>query len=175
MSYNRFLETMLTWATFNKSGTRRKDHSPWMYTPAADTIFTVARERVYKQTVTAKEKQSNQPGASRSSADKGKGRAAPGGLDENGIPLDLDEADWGAEEEQILREMEDAELGTARETEPKPRRSRWLPKNVEPVLEEQPKWALLQQVLNEIEQHMYWGPDTGGEFARCCSNLPSIS
>lgn len=159
VSYNRFLETMLTSATFNKFGGRRKDHSPWMYTTAADTIFTVARERVYRQVASDKDKE-KEAGADTSGSGKGKEKA---GVDEDGVPLDLDEEDWGAEEERILREMEEAENGgqASSSKAEKKKLPRWLPKGAEPVLEEQPKWSLLQEVLDEIEQHIYWGPRDG--------------
>lgn len=167
MSFNRFLETMLTWATFNKFGTKRKDHSPWMYTPAANTIFTVARERVYKQVVVAKDKDKDK-GKSSGAAGAGNGSVRrTGGVDEDGVPLDLDEDDFGAEEEAIMREMEEAEEDNRkREAAKDPRRTWWLPNGAEPVLEEQPKWGLLQEVLDEVEQHMYWGDGADSKPAR---------
>ena len=167
VSFNRFLETMLTWATFNKFGAKRKDHSPWMYTPAADTIFTVARERAYRQVATAKDKQKDKEKAAATAAQAANNGEAParGGVDEDGIPLDLDDDEFGAEEEAILREMEEMEDNARRAAAAKEPRQRtwWLPNGAEPVLEEQPKWGLLQEVLDEIEQHMYWGPDAGGK------------
>lgn len=33
----------------------------------------------------------------------------------------------------------------------------WAPPGVEPVLEEQPKWLLLADVLDEIENELHWG------------------
>lgn len=36
-----------------------------------------------------------------------------------------------------------------------------LPTSLEPVLEEQPKWAVLSEILDEIERDMYFNPDTG--------------
>jgi DNA excision repair protein ERCC-4 len=35
-------------------------------------------------------------------------------------------------------------------------RNGWVPPNVEPVLEEQPKWSLLADVLDEIENDLHW-------------------
>lgn len=40
----------------------------------------------------------------------------------------------------------------------KRKRTRWLPPGVEPVLEAQPKWSLLEEVLDEIETQMHWAP-----------------
>lgn len=34
----------------------------------------------------------------------------------------------------------------------------WIPPHVEPVLEEQPKWSLLADVLDEIENDLHWSP-----------------
>lgn len=68
----------------------------------------------------------------------------------------------------MLREMEAVEEG--RETPAPPQevkqqkkkkreeRLGWTPKHVEPVLEEQPKWLLLADVLDEIENDMHWAP-----------------
>lgn len=36
----------------------------------------------------------------------------------------------------------------------KKQRIKWMPPGVEPVLEEQPKWLVLSEVLEEIEQQM---------------------
>ena len=75
----------------------KQNFSPWLLTDAADTIFTVARDRVYS------------------------GRA-----------------------------------------EDKPDASTTkIPEGVKPVLEEQPKWALLADILNEIEYEAYFNPASG--------------
>ncbi len=39
-------------------------------------------------------------------------------------------------------------------TEPPKKRKRWLPDGMDPVLEELPKWTLLADVLQEIEEEM---------------------
>ena len=44
--------------------------------------------------------------------------------------------------------------GPSGEPEKKKKRIRWMPPGVEPVLEEQPKWLVLREVLDEIERHM---------------------
>ncbi|KAL1952560.1 hypothetical protein VTO42DRAFT_4818 [Malbranchea cinnamomea] len=38
-----------------------------------------------------------------------------------------------------------------------------LPKTLEPVLEEQPKWAVLAEVVDEIEKDLYLNPVAGGD------------
>ena len=44
----------------------------------------------------------------------------------------------------------------------------WLPKDIEPVLENQPKWQLLKDVLKEIEENLYQAAEseTGTYFTR---------
>lgn len=39
-----------------------------------------------------------------------------------------------------------------------------IPPEVEPVLEENPKWHLLQEVLDEIEQEIHFNIDASGKF-----------
>ncbi|SCZ96736.1 BZ3500_MvSof-1268-A1-R1_Chr4-1g06669 [Microbotryum saponariae] len=177
VSFNRFLETILTSQASSSSLTTngnataldKKDRSPWLYTTAADTIFTVAQKRVYVK----KPKVEN--GREEESV----------GVEGEVIPDDLGEDEWGfdeptEEEEEMLRAIEsgvdvtklplptreaptppakkmanpvreeDEEVPLPAEARPIPNTS-WLPPNIEPVLEEQPKWYLLAQVLEEIE------------------------
>ncbi|GAA5973055.1 hypothetical protein JCM11641_000389 [Rhodosporidiobolus odoratus] len=209
--FNTYLENLLSSHTPQLSGITSfspKDRPAWLGTPAADTIFTVARNRVYLQ----KKVVEPPPDA----ADKGKGKARETSVTGEEIPDDLGEEDWMAmgskggeneEEEALLREMEEAEMRalaassssnsapTASSSSsavvagggamlppplpspfaststkqapsprpaldtpvpPKPKKPRWAPPGVEPVLEEQPKWLLLADVLDEIEGQMYW-------------------
>ncbi|GAA5909987.1 hypothetical protein JCM6882_008421 [Rhodosporidiobolus microsporus] len=181
--FNTYLENLLS--SYSPQivgpGADKRDRPAWLGTPAADTIFTVARNRVYRQRAVP-------PPAA---AEKRKEREKT--ADGMEIPDDLDEADWGGEpndeEEAMLREIEEAEMrealaasaaaGGAASTstsgggamppppvpkpapappKPKPIRrvSTWQPPGVEPVLEEQPKWLLLADVLDEIEGQMFW-------------------
>ncbi|GJJ13082.1 hypothetical protein Clacol_007332 [Clathrus columnatus] len=64
---------------------------------------------------------------------------------------DSNESPNGAEWE-ILDELEGIS------TQPQDSRPSWLPKTIEPVLEEPPKWALLSDILFEIEQEMNDSP-----------------
>ena len=64
---------------------------------------------------------------------------------------DLDDEDaWDA--------LDEAEglSGRTRVTpkDPEPQRPRWLPKNLQPVLEELPKWSVVAAALQEIEEEM---------------------
>lgn len=78
-------------------GSTKQNFSPWLLTDAADTIFKIARDRVYS------------------------GR------------------------------VEERNEGTADK----------LPDALRPVLEEQPKWALLGEILDEIEHDAYFNPAAG--------------
>lgn len=61
------------------------------------------------------------------------------------------------DDEAALREAEDASSANVQSNGNK-RAS--LPPEVEPVLEENPKWHLLREVLDEIEQEIHFtGPD----------------
>ncbi|GAA5918704.1 hypothetical protein JCM5296_003677 [Sporobolomyces johnsonii] len=177
----RYLETLLSSYTPTLGALDRRERPAWLGTPAADTIFTVARNRVYVQKQLPKPKDSS--------------KERQTSVDGFEIPDDLNEADWGfgsgptEEEEEMIRLLEEEEemrrrnegdgaavasgSGTPQDRDraamppppaphskptPAPQPSRWLPPGVEPVLEEQPKWLLLAEVLEEIENHMHWAP-----------------
>ncbi|GAA6009774.1 hypothetical protein JCM10207_004189 [Rhodosporidiobolus poonsookiae] len=153
--FNTYLENLLSsYSTSIGGGGDKRDRPAWLGTPAADTIFTVARNRVYLQKTVRGDK------------DKPNGRERQMSVDGVEIPDDLGEDDWTGqdegpteEEEALLREMEEAEArakGEMPPPPPKPKKSRWAPPGVEPVLEEQPKWLLLADVLDEVETQMYW-------------------
>ncbi|BGP57899.1 DNA repair protein RAD16 [Rhodotorula sphaerocarpa] len=182
--FNQYLETMLSSHSTTIGALDRRDRPAWLGTPAADTIFTAARNRVYTQKAVPKE------------SANGSGRESTvEGLE---IPTDLAEDDWFTndptdEEERLMRDLEEtarierevqmrkAESGAVEgsasgvsaqmppppvppskpavaPTRNKRKRTKWLPPGVEPVLEAQPKWSLLQEVLDEIETQMYWSP-----------------
>lgn len=159
--YLQYLETLLSSYTPTLGALDRRERPAWLGTPAADTIFKTARYRVYRQ------KEVKIKSTREMSVD---------GLE---IPNDLDDGDWMVnggsteDDEEMLRIMEEEEeeaAARARETREEtrnvsempppalpPRRARrWLPPGVEPVLEEQPKWLLLSEVLEEIETQMHW-------------------
>lgn len=52
----------------------------------------------------------------------------------------------------MLDEMEGQGSGGGRESREK--RPAWLPHNMEPVLEELPKWGVLAEVLKEIDENI---------------------
>ncbi|GAA5984360.1 hypothetical protein JCM10908_003314 [Rhodotorula pacifica] len=184
--FNQYLETLLSSHSTAIGALDRRDRPPWLGTPAADTIFTVARNRVYTQKPVQKE-----PAAGQAIREM-----TVDGLE---IPNDLAEEDWMAdgptdEEEQLLRDLEETarlereaqlqqngppadnreatagptdmapppvpgpKASSSKPAQTKRKRTKWLPPGVEPVLEPQPKWSLLEQVLDEVETHMCWAP-----------------
>ncbi|KAJ4297450.1 DNA repair protein RAD16 [Kalmusia sp. IMI 367209] len=94
VDFNRYLDTVLA-ASQPPPGSTKQNQSPWLFLDAADTIFTVAKRRVYTGKV--------------SNADLAKSSNA-------------------------------------------------VPDGLEPVLEEQPKWGQLAEILQEIEQDAYLNP-----------------
>lgn len=64
-----------------------------------------------------------------------------------------------ADDEEALRQVErgDASRQNLGQTGP-------VPPEVEPVLEENPKWQLLQEVLDEVEQEIHFNVDASGKF-----------
>jgi DNA excision repair protein ERCC-4 len=172
VSFNRFLETILSSQNTTPSGMQKENRSPWLFTAAADTIFTVARKRVYEQ---------QQVVSSSAQIGTEKGNGASHNLEEE-PPEDLSEEDFHAaqggpteDEEAMLREMDESvfqlesstttvensksrvKIEEAPRAKQKPR-VRFLPPGVEPVLEEQPKWQLLAELLDEIEEGLHWAP-----------------
>lgn len=89
---------------------------------------------------------------------KGKGKEKVVEEDE---PME-DEDNWGPteDEEEVMRAMEIEMMEEQEDDETKRRRMRDknLPAGITSVLEEQPKWALLADVLAEIEEELFWAP-----------------
>ncbi|GAA6044561.1 hypothetical protein JCM8097_006747, partial [Rhodosporidiobolus ruineniae] len=109
--FNTYLENLLSSYSPQISGVvDKRDRPAWLGTPAADTIFTVARNRVYKQKPVLKKPDAVTAGGPRKEREMT--------VDGVEVPDDLDEDDWikgveGAEndeEEALLREMEMAEM-----------------------------------------------------------------
>jgi DNA excision repair protein ERCC-4 len=73
----------------------------------------------------------------------------------NVIEISDDEDAWEAleEAEGFIRRAPDTANKTKDRTEEHSRPA-WLPKNMEPVLEELPKWHLLAETLKEIEEEI---------------------
>ncbi|EGN92951.1 hypothetical protein SERLA73DRAFT_127060 [Serpula lacrymans var. lacrymans S7.3] len=127
LSFHAYLEALVASNTINATGNARQHQSPWMLTDAANVIFQTAKRRCY--TVTSAKRKST---AESSNADV------------------LDDADaWDA-----LYEAEGRQPPNAGNNQGKEARKAWLPDGIDPVLEELPKWDLLADILQEIEEEM---------------------
>ncbi|KAL6299457.1 hypothetical protein BKA93DRAFT_819892 [Sparassis latifolia] len=131
LAFHAYLETIVASNTTTESGAARQNQSPWLMTDAAHTIFQYAKRRCYTQSV-VKEK----PTEAR----------APATVD-----VDEDEEAWAV--------LDEFEQGSSAAKQPinvpdTPQRPSWLPEGMTPVLEELPKWNLLADVLQEIEEEM---------------------
>jgi DNA excision repair protein ERCC-4 len=120
------------------TGRTRQHKSPWLFTDAANVIFTSAKKRCYIQTAPKPGQSANKP-----------------------IDIDAgDEDEWDA-----LDEVEGLS-GRAR------RQKKWIPDNIEPVFEEQPKWGLLADILLEIEDEMIKRPMPPSKLDSTVHSLP---
>lgn len=128
IAFHAYLETIISSNTTTESGAPRQHRSPWLFTDAANIIFRTAKRRCYIPSAAKK---------------------APKEV----IEISDDEEAWDA-----LDELEGT-VGTSNGPSAKDKgkgkqRQKWLPKGMEPVLEELPKWSLLADVLQEIEEEM---------------------
>jgi DNA excision repair protein ERCC-4 len=131
LAFHAYLETLVAASSTSASGGERQHHSPWLMTDAAQVILRGAKRRCYTLASVP-----GQPAAP----------SPPPALDD-------DEEGWAALDEAeglAPRPAQAKGKGAA----PKEKRPRWLPKGMDPVLEELPKWSLLADVLLEIEQEM---------------------
>ena len=126
LAFHAYLETIIATNTRNETGQLRQNQSPWLLTDAAHIIFSYAKRRCYTMTTAAP---APAPAADRAD----------------------DQAGW-----EVLDEMEGRPRTSSGVPQPpkRPLRPTWLPKGMEPVLEELPKWDLLADVLHEIETEM---------------------
>jgi len=135
ITFYRFLETILVANSPKESAAGlRHNESPWLFTSAADTIFSVAKNRVYLK--------QNSSTATDSNA------------------ISILPGDPTEEEEEAMREIEEITVNAAQGSGYGLNLAAdtswdWLPKDIEPVLENQPKWQLLKDVLKEIEENLY--------------------
>ncbi|KZV76813.1 hypothetical protein PENSPDRAFT_645911 [Peniophora sp. CONT] len=124
LSFHEYLETIVLSNTVNEAGRARQHQSPWLLTDASHIIFTTAKQRCYEM------------------------MAKP--VQPEVINLADDEDAWDA--------LDDASGSTQRTTKPTQKagrsRPKWMPDNIQPVLEELPKWNLLAETLKEIEDEI---------------------
>lgn len=146
VAFNQFLETTVSGQ--NNWRESQDEKSEWLGTPAGETILSLSKARVFT-----------------------KGTIEEARNDEEG---EHEEDGPSREEEEEMRAIQDVEEAIRREQaglpplvrkdKPMSRGSKdsnkgWLPPGTQPVLEEQPKWSLLADVLAEIEDELHFSPD----------------
>jgi hypothetical protein len=125
LKFHSYLETIIASNSTTASGGVRQHQSQWLFTDAANTIFQIAKRRCY--TISSPAKQ-----------------VPPPVID----LVDIDDDEWAALDEA------GNEVGVKEVDEATERRPVWLPEGMDPVLEELPKWTLLADVLQEIEEEI---------------------
>lgn len=134
LAFHAYLETIIASNAQSASGNSRQNHSPWLLTDAAHIIFETAKKRCYVL------------------------RESPENITstpKDVIEISDDEDEWEAleEAEGIVRSIPGT-TGTRKKAREAQLRPTWLPKNLEPVLEELPKWHLLAETVKEIEEEI---------------------
>lgn len=125
------METVIASNTVSAAGNARQNQSPWLLSDAAHIIFETAKRRCYVV------------------------REAPEKPTQTDvIEISDDEDAWEAldEAEGHIRSAP-ATTGSKDHIKSRPRPN-WLPKGIEPTLEELPKWHLLAETLKEIEEEI---------------------
>ncbi|KAI0029603.1 hypothetical protein K488DRAFT_56035 [Vararia minispora EC-137] len=128
LAFHEYLETIVLSNSVSAAGNQRQHQSPWLLTDASHIIFTRAKRRCYEMT------------------------AEPVSKEPEVIDLADDDDAWSA-----LDEVEQPNLSSKKQVAKDskvPRKPRWLPNNIKPVLEELPKWELLTETLKEIEEEI---------------------
>jgi DNA excision repair protein ERCC-4 len=132
LKFHSYLETIIASNSISATGGVRQHHSHWLFTDAANVIFKVAKRRCFIVNSVSKT------------------QASPPVIDLVGG----DEDEWEALNE-IERQVAPSQKRKGLENESEvEKRPSWLPETIEPVLEELPKWTLLAEVLQEIEEEM---------------------
>lgn len=165
VTFNKFLESLLSTQNTTEAGAAKLPQSPWLGTPAGNTIFTLAKDRVYRKIV-------HEKGPPKPFFGDQDGRSI---ADEEALrAMELEEDDEEAREKEAVRkaiaQVEEFERTRDEIDERKKRLAeKWqrehntcIPAGIEEILEPQPKWGLLAAVLEEIEEDLHWAPiDTG--------------
>lgn len=167
VSFNQFLETILSTNSTNPvTGAQKQNKSPWLYLPAAETMIREARKRVYLKAdeiprVEGDDEVSWQNGKT---TNDNRNQGGPSAEEEEAL-LAMDDADmWNEIPEGRATPAPLSETAQGKQKAPEEERKWWMPLGTKPVLEEQPKWALLAQVMEEIEANLHWSEaqdDTG--------------
>lgn len=148
LAFHAYLETIIASNSASASGGTRQHQSPWLLTDAANIIFKVAKRRCYTLSSTSKSKV------------------------QTPLVIDLVDDDdvW-----DVLDEIE-GHIGT-KDDMPKEKGEKkkpWVPDDMDPVLEELPKWSLLADVLKEIEEEMMRQESLGTARSICGSLLSNM-
>ena len=134
LAFHTYLETIIASNTLSVAGNQRQNQSPWLLSDAAHIIFETAKRRCY---------------VLREAPEK------PTQVSTDVIEISDDEDAWEALDEAEGRIRGAPRTTTDRKDHIKPRpRPTWLPKGIEPILEELPKWHLLAETLKEIEEEI---------------------
>lgn len=133
--FQEYLETILLSQhnPANPNEAASYDRSQWLTMDAANVIFKEAKARVYVGEI-ARTQTAIEPNVVQQ---------------DDGIDADEEEAAMEVINEQTGGRRKRVENANAR-------RPPWLPPGIEITLEELPKWRLLREVLDEIEQDIHW-------------------
>lgn len=132
LAFHSYLETIIASNSISAAGNARHNQSPWLLTDAAHIIFSSAKRRCY-------------------TLDQTPSTASPQPRVEDELD---DEEGWNALNEMEFGRVNETDSIRGAKGKGKEKRPRWLPKGMEPVLEELPKWNLLADVLKEIEDEI---------------------
>ena len=135
LAFYAYLETIIASNTQSAAGNLRQHQSPWLLTDTAHIIVETAKKRCY---------------VLREVSEK------PTYISTDVIEISDDEDAWEALDEaegRIHRASATATTGGKDHIKSRSRPA-WLPKNIEPILEELPKWHLLAETLKEIEEEI---------------------
>ena len=135
LAFHTYLETIVASNTLSTAGNPRQNQSPWLLSDAAHIIFETAKKRCYVLREVPE-------------------RPAPASPDV--IDISDDEDAWEAldEAEGHIRGVPTTTSGKDQNQIKSRPRPTWLPKSIEPVLEELPKWHLLAETLKEVEEEI---------------------
>lgn len=133
LAFHAYLETIIASNTQSAAGNARQNQSPWLLTDAAHIIVQTAKKRCY---------------VLREAPDK------PSRAITDVIDISDDEAGWEVLDEIEGRVHRPPDTTGGKDHVKTRSRPSWLPKNIEPILEELPKWHLLAETLKEIEEEI---------------------
>lgn len=157
VSFNQFLETILSTNSTNPvTGAQKQNKSPWLYLPAAETMIREARKRVYLKADEIPRVEGDDEVSWQNGKNDTRNQGGPSAEEEEAL-LAMDDADmWNEIPEGRATPVPMSEKAQGKQKAPEEERKWWMPLGTKPVLEEQPKWALLAQVMEEIEANLHW-------------------